>query len=196
MTKLISIFISLFYFTSIAQEVDFPLDEHGKYAFSEVVELPGMKKESLYENGLKFSKKVKVLNSKKKFLFADKENDVITNRGSFYVYSQGSIKKAIAGAVEYNFKLEFKDGKYRYTIDNFVFNEYKRNRYGKYEPVKGKYKPLEMEVSSLNRKEWDKQRQVVYDKTQEMIGNLYGDMVHVEESKKKKKKKEKKDDDW
>ncbi len=89
--------------------------------------------------------------------------------------------------------LEIKEGKYRYTLTNFFFNEYQKNRYGKYEPVKGKYTPLEAEVSSLNKKEWDQQRQVVFDKSQELIQNMYGEMIFTEE---KKNRKEKKDDDW
>ena len=152
-----------------------------------------MDKETLYENGKKFMKKVKVLNSKNKFFTESKETYTITNRGSFYVYRLGSVKKGIDGAVEYDLKLEVKDGKYRYSITNFVFNQYERNRYGKYEPVKGKYRPLEVEVSSLNKKEWEKQKQVVFDKSQELIENLFGDMVYAET---KKEKKAKKDDNW
>jgi len=123
----------------------------------------------------------------------DKENNTISNRGSFYVYRQGSVKKGIGGAVEYDITLDFKDDKYRYTITNFMFNEYRKNRYGKYEPVKGKYTPLETEASSLNSKEWDKQRKVVYDKTQDLIQNLYGEMIYAE---KQKQKKDKKSDNW
>ncbi|MCK5372487.1 MAG: hypothetical protein KAQ62_28185, partial [Cyclobacteriaceae bacterium] len=89
--------------------------------------------------------------------------------------------------------LEIKDGKYRYTITNFIFNEYQRNRYGKYEPVKGKFIPLEMEVSSINKKEWEKHKQVVFEKSLELIQNLYSEMIYAEE---KKNKKVKKDDNW
>lgn len=176
-----------------AQNIPFPINEIGKYEFNEVVELNGMDKDKLFLNGQKFIKTIKVLNSKKKFYTENKESYVINNRGSFYVYRLGSVKKGIGGAVEYDLTLEIKDGKYRYTLTNFIFNEYQKNRYGKYEPMKGKYTPLEAQVSSLNKKEWDKQRQVVYDKSQELIQNLYGEMIYAKE---KKKKKEKKDNNW
>lgn len=190
---IILLFLSTVLFSATAQDIPFPINDIGKYEFGDVVELHGIDKEKLFQNGQKFMKKVKVLNSKKKFYVEEKENYGISNRGSFYVYRLGSVKKGIAGAVEYDVHLEIKDGKYRYTVTNFMFNEYQKNRYGKYEPLKGKYTPLEMEVSSLNKKEWEKQRQVVYDKSQELIQNLYGDMVYAEE---KKNKKVKKDDDW
>ena len=44
-----------------------------------------------------------------------------------------------------------------------------------------------------HKKEWDKQRQVVFDKSQELIQNLYSNMIYAEE---KKKKKDKKDNNW
>ena len=184
--------ISTFYY-SLAQDTQFPIDDLGKYTITEVVELHGIDKDKLFLNGQKFMKKVKVLNSKKKYYNIEKENYTIRNKGSFYVYRIGSVKKGIGGAVEYDINLEIKDGKYRYTITNFIFNEYQRNRYGKYEPVKGKFIPLEMEVSSINKKEWEKHKQVVFEKSLELIQNLYSEMIYAEE---KKNKKVKKDDNW
>ena len=190
--------LTIFLFATIfsnatAQETPFPINDIGKYELSEVVDLHGIDKEKLFQNGQKFMKTVKVLHSKKKFYSEEKENFTISNRGSFYVYRLGSVKKGIGGAVEYDLTLEIKDGKYRYTLTNYLFNEYQKNRYGKYQPLKGKYTPLEAEVSSLNKKEWEKQRQVVYDKSQELIQNLYSEMLYVP---KEKNKKTKKGDDW
>ena len=179
--------------SAYAQDISFPINEIGKYEFNEVVELNKLDKDKLFLNGQKFMEKIKILHSKKKFYKEEKENYTIKNRGSFYVYRLGSIKKRIGGAVEYDLTLEIKDEKYRYTLTNFIFNEYQKNRYGKYEPIKGKYTPLEAQASSLNKKEWDKQRQVVFDKSQELIQNLYSNMIYAEE---KKKKKDKKDDNW
>lgn len=193
MLKLTLIILFSVSFSVNAQDILFPTNEAGKYEFSEVVELNWLDKDKLFLNGQKFMKKIKVLHSKKKFYTEEKENYTINNRGSFYVYRLGSVKKGIGGAVEYDLILEIKDGKYRYTLTNFIFNEYQKNRYGKYEPIKGKYTPLEAQVGSLNKNEWDKQRQVVFDKSQELIQNLYSNMIYAEE---KKKKKEKKDDNW
>jgi len=190
MTKYYVVIFSLCCLSSFAQESMFPINEIGRYEFSEVVQMGGMKKDKLFDNGKKFMKKVKVLNSKKKFYSEDAQAYSLKNRGSFYVYRMGSMKKAIAGAVEYDLTLEVKEARYRYTLTNFVFNEYKKNRYAKYEPIKGKYTPLEAQLTGVNAKEWEKQKQVVYDKSQELIQNLYSDMLFVESNKKKKKKKE------
>lgn len=193
MFTLTLLFFTSTLFSSFSQDINFPVDETGKYTFTEVVDLNGLNKDQLFENGEKFMKKIKVLNSNIKHFNSDSKNYEISNRGSFYVYRLGSVKKGIGGAVEYDITLEFKESKYRYTITNFLFNEYKKNRYGKYEPVNGKYTPLEKEVSSLNKKEWDKQRAVVYEKTEELIQNLYGQMIYAEE---KKSKEQKSEDNW
>ena len=104
------------------------------------------------------------------------------------MYRFGSVKQAIDGAVEYDITLEFKDNKYRYTITNFRYNQYEKNRYGKYEPISGKYMPLETEVTSLNKKTWDKYKEVVYSKTQELIVNLSSEMYYQDTKKNKKVK--------
>ncbi len=193
MLKFTLLFLTGFLSIFPSQDIEYPINENGKYSFSEVVELPGLNRDQLFKNGEKFMKKIKVLNSKKKFHFKDELDYSMSNRGSFYVYRIGSIKKAIDGAVEYDITLEFKDGKYRYTITNFIFHEYHRNRYGKYEPINGKYIPLEMNMTSLNKKEWERHKEVVYQKTQALIANLYSEMVQVDTPKLTKTTKE---DNW
>jgi hypothetical protein len=191
---LLAVLFTLFGYI-LQQQAPFPVDERGKYTFQEVTEIHGMDQKALFENGKSFLKKLKVLNSKKNYLSVDNDNFTITNKGSFYVYQHGSVNRAIDGAVEYDLTLEIKDGRYRYTITNFIFNEYKRNRYGKFEPINGKYMPLETEVSNLNKKGWENHRQVVYDKSQELIQNLYSNMIFSDEPDRKPKK-IKKQDDW
>ncbi len=191
---LIAILFNLFVFNPL-QQLPFPVDERGKYTFQEVIELHGLDKNALFENGRAFLEKLRVMNSKKKHLTIDDENLTLNTKASFFVYQYGSVNKAIDGAVEYDVTLEIKDGRYRYTITNFIFNEYKRNRYGKFEPVNGKYTPLEMEVSNLNKKGWENHRQVVYDKSQELIQNLHNNMIYREE-KAPKAKKIKNQEDW
>lgn len=189
MEKIVFFLFFLVSYRAIAQPVDFETDAAGKFFLQEVVEVPGMSKDRLFKNAAIFLKKIKVHHSSKKYLVSDLAKDELHTKGSFYVYKLGSVKKAIAGAVMYDVKIEVKEGKYRYMINNYIFNTYKRNRYGKYGPVKGKDTPLDATVSKLNEKEWIKQRQVVYDKSMQLISNLYGEMIYTENHKSKKAKK-------
>ncbi len=58
----------------------------------------------------------------------DQDAGVIAGKHQIYIYdyTENNIKKAV-GTVLYKFKLEFKQGRYRYTLDNFVLK--KRTRF-------------------------------------------------------------------
>ena len=152
-----------------------------------------MDKEHLFSKAQPFLNKIEVSNSLKNYYQQDEENLILKNKGSFFVYNLGSVKKSIAGAVEYDITLEFKDEKCRYTITNYLFNPYKRNRYGKFEPINGKYKALEKEVSKSNMKEWKMHRKEVCEKSQALIINLNNEFRYNEIDKHKTIKK---DEDW
>ena len=138
----------------------------------EVIECPGQTQIQIYQNAFNYLKDLKVMDSPKSFLQTDTTNFTVKNRGSFYVHNHGSMKKHPDGAVEYNIIIECRDQRYRYTITNFIFNPYKRNRYGKFEPVSGKYTPLETEPSGLNRSNWNNYRLITFNKSQDLITDL------------------------
>ena len=161
------------------QKATLPVDASGKYTFAGIVEVPGISKNELYEAGKEFMKKVKVLHKRKSYLTEDNLQSIVTGKGSFMVHKPGSLKKHPDGAVMYDIKLEFKDGKYRYLITNFAFMEYRKSRYGKYEPVKGKRTPLESAPSGLNSKTWETYRKTVYDKSVRLIDNIEQEIKSV-----------------
>ena len=154
------------------QKATLPVDASGKYTFAGIVEVPGISKKELYEAGKEFMKKVKVLHKRKSYLTEDNQQSALTGKGSFIVHKPGSLKKHPDGAVIYDLKLEFKDGKYRYLITNYLFIEYRKGRYGKYGPVKGKLTPLESAPSGLNSNTWAAYRKTVYEKSVSLTGNI------------------------
>ncbi len=175
--KKIAFFSCLFLISaSTIQKHELPTDESGKYVLIEVAEFPGIKKEDLFNAGKAFIQKIKIANQRKKHLVADTEKMILINKGSFFVHKPGSLQKHADGAVLYDIRLEFKDDKYRCIVTNFQFKEYRRNRYGKYEPVKGKIIPLETQPSGLNRKTWDNYKKIVLTKSTDLIENLKQEM--------------------
>ncbi len=147
-------------------------DETGRYTIKDIVEVAGTNKKELFDAGKEFMRKIKVANQRKGHLMENAEKMILTNKGSFSVHKPGSLKKHADGAVLYDIRLEFKDGIYRCIITNFQFKEYRRNRYGKYEPVKGKLIPLETTLSSLNKSTWDNYRKTVLAKSTALLENL------------------------
>ncbi len=181
-------FIIFLFFANyaLAQSPAFPIDDSGKYIFSDVIAVPGINKGELYSKGEKFIQQLEVHNSTQNNLRKNHEDSTLFNKGSFVVHNLGAVKNSVGGIVVFDMTLEFKDEKYRYTITNFIFNPYKRNRYGKFESVAGKYTPLEKEVSRLNNKEWAKYRKEVYNDSQALIKKLNQEMTYKESDHLKK----------
>jgi len=82
--------------------------------------------------------------------FTDKENCEIavdssdfslSSRCGFWYY-KNKFLKSIEGNINYHATIEVKDNKYRYFFDDFVYYDYKRDRYGKYQQVKNSEEPL------------------------------------------------------
>jgi len=117
----------------------------------EVVDAPGYSQEQLFDNALSWSKETfkKPLSSKGDTVCT------ITSRGSFTVHNVGSLKKHPDGVVEFELTIEIKEAKYRYTITNYTFIPYVRDRYAQFVPQNSKSIPLESESSILNKANWN-----------------------------------------
>ncbi len=70
------------------------------------------------------------------------------------------ITQQISGKIFYDAAFHVSDGKVFYSFTNFLYNPYARNRYGKFVPESGKYKPLEEDFRG-NTKTWEKHRKTV-----------------------------------
>jgi hypothetical protein len=154
---------------SQAQDVMLPQDETGHIVFYEVVEADSFTQEELLDNAQEFARKT--LGKKKiKPVLTDTAGSILVKDASFKVYEK-MITKRIDGIIHYIFKVEVKDGKYRYFFSDFTFQPYERNRYGKFEPVSGKYKPLEEDFKG-NRKSWEDHKETVATVIQSQIEEL------------------------
>jgi hypothetical protein len=135
---------------SIAQKELLSLNEHNKYIYYQVVDMPGLTADVLNSRGGYFFTseypKVKIK------VAADK----ITGEGKFASYSSGGlVVKHENGEIAYRITVEFKDNKYRYWLTDFVFTPNKRDRYGNYIPQPGIEVPLEKANEKLLEKEAD-----------------------------------------
>ena len=130
-----------------AQKSLLSLDEHNKYIYYQVVDLPGISTDSLYKNATYF---IKSSFPKTK---STQSSNSINIKDKFLTYA--SFVKHENGEMSYTLNIECKDGKYRYWLTDFVFTPYERNRYGVYVPVNGIEIPLETAESKVNKKELD-----------------------------------------
>jgi len=192
MNVLLSFVLSMLFVT---QDV-LPVDENGAITYYEVVELPGYPETILFENAKSYLKSFSVRGSKKKYMSIDPDEQTVFNKGSYGLSNMLSLGKHVDGIVMFDMLVEIKEGKYRYIINNFVFQEFERDRYGKYVPVKGSKRPLEAQVSKLSRKQWEIHQKNTHKKIEGLINDFKMSMASTEQSRNKKGKKTRIEDDW
>ncbi len=127
------------------------LDEHDKYIYYQVVDMPKQAADTLHHKTVSFLEdnypKIRILTN---------NLGKITCAGKLISYGGGiSILKHEKGEIDYTINIEFKDQKYRYWITDFFFKPYGRNRYGNFVPKQGIEIPLETGERRLDKKELD-----------------------------------------
>jgi hypothetical protein len=147
--NLIAIILILFAKFSLAQQELLSFDEHNKYIFYQVVDMPGLSVDSLHGRGMFF---LKTLFPRIKFKTANNIS-LIDGDGKFITYTSLSVLKHENGEINYQVSIEFKDQKYRFWLTKFIFTPYERDRYGNFVPRTGIEIPLETAASKLDKKD-------------------------------------------
>jgi hypothetical protein len=134
--------------TASAQSDLLAFDEHNKYIYYQVVEMPGIPADTLYYKGTGFFKK-----DYPKIKLKTTSAGSFSGDGKFLTYGGVSILKHENGEIRFQVNVEFKDQKYRYWITGFVFTPYQRDRYGNFVPEVGIDIPLETANTKLDKKD-------------------------------------------
>jgi hypothetical protein len=148
---IIALVYILFAKVAFAQQDLLSFDEHNKYIYYQVVDMPGMSADSLHARGLSFLKTAYPAIKLKSTANANN----ITGQGKFLTYGGISVLKHEKGEMGYQLNIEFKDQKYRYWLTGFVFTPYQRDRYGNFVPQQGIEVPLEDAASKFDKKDVD-----------------------------------------
>lgn len=129
-----------------AQKNQLLLDEHNRYVYYQVVDMPGISTDSLHKNSAYFVKSIYPGNKSIKI-----SDSAILIKDKFLTYT--SFVKHESGEVTYTLNIEFRDSKYRYWLTDFSFTPYERNRYGVFVPSSQNHIPLETAASKVGKKE-------------------------------------------
>lgn len=94
----------------------FEIDEETQMViFSDVVTVEGVPQDSLYELGMGWIRKY-YKNSTTVMQVQDKPGGILEGRHSFYVMREINGQQTKGDLIKYSFKLQFKDGRYKYII--------------------------------------------------------------------------------
>ena len=162
------IFLLIF---GVANAQYLPVNGSGKCEIAEVVLAEGFLKSTLYSNQLQWFKALAASDVKLSSIQYDSIEGQTAGNVEFPVYSQSGILRKVAGAIRYHVSVEVKDGKYRYTFSDFIFDYYKQDR--NYHMVKtGKTKPLEETEAGGWQKLWTQHRKTVFSLVNQQIDAL------------------------
>ncbi len=148
MKCILSLFLLLTFFVNVQAQSDSSLsvDERGKLIYYEVVDLKGIKKDSLKNRLIiYFQKKPAVL----KFTKIEGDTSFFAT-GKFVINKTVLVMSHPSGEISYNAQVEIKDGKYRFWLTDFNFIPYKRDRYGNFVPTTTTGIALENESGKIN----------------------------------------------
>jgi hypothetical protein len=111
---------------AVAQKDSLSFDEHNKYVYYHIVDLPGLTADT-FQNRMLYLLKTTFPENK---ISTSSTLDNISGTGKFMVLSGISVVKHVDGEIKYTFHIQYKDQKYRYWLTNFIFIPYKTNNYG------------------------------------------------------------------
>lgn len=173
-----SLALLLSFFVESIQAQILPLAENGKVTFTEIVKLDSTYSATLLMNNA--NRWVKLLrNEDKKPMSIKSDSNSIKGSNNYLVYVEtfkiGVLKKT-SGHISYDFLIEIKQGRYKYTFTNFVFHYYDTNRLNSYDYLtpkpNGKTKKLEEKNAGGWIGTWRAHKVTTRDKMEEYTTNL------------------------
>ncbi len=113
------LFLSVGTYAQKASEVEipyFPIDEESKLVtYTDVIQVPGVLKDSLYDVAMAWMK-IYYKSPSQAIKSQSKEEGVIDIRHQFYVTRKDKNQEVKAGLINYYLTLQFRDGRFKYTI--------------------------------------------------------------------------------
>ena len=144
----------------------------GQIHFEETIEVQALGEDILFRNALNFAKDLKKAGEGKAEFYHDHGGKVVRKEGSFLVYTQGLFTPQVHGEISYTLQIEVDEKTYTYSLTDFVFHFYRRNRYGLYAPVSGKKKPLEEEKFAGMQDTWENHKQHTKQHVEQLVALL------------------------
>lgn len=128
MKKIVCLFslLTIFFSPSFAQEQDsvfIPKSDAGRAEYSDVIAIDSMSKDALYVSALDWMNKI-YKSGKNVIQTTDKEGGMIIGKAvtQALIYNNMGMKKD-GGYFSYTISIYFKDNKYKYVIDDIIYNK-------------------------------------------------------------------------
>lgn len=135
------------------QKQELPMDERGKMIYYEVVDRKDRTSGQLKEVAKAYFQSA----SGPKIMLSERDS-LLSGKGKLVISKTAFVLTRPSGEVHYQLYLDFKPGKYRFWLTDFVFIPYQRDRYGNFVRATSIGTPLEQDPGRLNAAEWEAYR--------------------------------------
>ena len=146
----------------------FMVNKNGRYHQSEVVVVEGFTGSTLFENGLQWIKTPGHIAGRVFEIKSDSIAQSVSAKMEIKTFTQSGVFKKQTGTITYHFRMEMKDGKYRYMFSDFVFHYYAADRNLKLVDTQ-KTKRLEDKKAQGWQRTWNDHKQFAYETVKNQI---------------------------
>ncbi len=154
--------LTVFIDTLAQTGLEYQYDENGHILFTEVVKTE-LSNELLLANAA-------AMMSLKKAEQSNTGTGKFKKTTSFKLYKK-RLGKSPHGELSYTIRLEVRDSRYRYVINDFMFHPLEKNRYGRF--VRAKDEAVELKKHLLKPdKTWNGHKQTILEKINKVIENI------------------------
>lgn len=174
---LVLILISFINYPGFGQTVALPVNDEGKVEYTNTVDTDSIDYFTLWNNAGEFLSSLTVPDQLTKEVQTNEDLTELRHQFGFYLIVKPALTKQVDGVMMADIMVKIIDSKYTYTISNFRFIKYARDRFGQFVPKSSKKYPLEKYYPDSKKKTWKAHFVEINDKIAKLQLNLEGKII-------------------
>ena len=171
--------ISTFSHHIVGQTVALPVNDKGKVEYTKSVETDTLTYLTLWDNAIEYLNTLSVPDQLKKDVEVNQTLTAMNHQLGFYLIVKPALTKQVDGVMMADISISVNDSKYEYTINNFRFIKYARDRYGMFVPKSSKKYPLEKYYPDNKKKTWMAHFEAINSKIEKITTDLEVKMTEI-----------------
>jgi hypothetical protein len=167
------------YVTGQTETITLPVNDQGLVEYTRSVDTDSLTYLTLWDNAIKYLNTLSVPDQLTKDVQVNENLTAMSHQFGFYLIVKPALTKQVDGVVIADIKISVKDSKYEYTINNFKFIKYARNRFGVFVPKSSKKYPLEKYYPDNKKKTWIAHFEAINNKMEKLTTELGVKMIEI-----------------
>ena len=161
------------------ETITLPVNDQGMVEYTSSVDTDSITYLTLWDNAIKYLSTLSVPDQLTKDVQVNENLTAMSHQFGFYLIVKPALTKQVDGVVIADIKISVKDSKYEYTINNFKFIKYARNRFGVFVPKSSKKYPLEKYYPDNKKKTWIAHFEAINSKMEKLTTELGVKMIEI-----------------